>query len=108
MYDPEQDSWQEGLPIHISKTLKRRYFLVEKAKNASVIGESRPNMPLFTRYQYLAIAICHSSHKNPAALSSLLPQQDHDRVFVSSGTALHVMCFLYFGRIASYLSKTLD
>jgi len=38
MYDPEKNSWQEGLPIAISKTLKRRYFLVEKAKNANVIG----------------------------------------------------------------------
>lgn len=38
MYDPEQNSWQEGLPVEISKTLKRRYFLVEKAKNANVIG----------------------------------------------------------------------
>ncbi|DBA75064.1 TPA: hypothetical protein ACH3X1_010397 [Trebouxia sp. C0004] len=38
MYNPEQNSWQEGLPIAISKTLKRRYFLVEKAKNANVIG----------------------------------------------------------------------
>ncbi|KAL0034135.1 hypothetical protein WJX79_011070 [Trebouxia sp. C0005] len=38
MYDPAENSWQEGLPIAISKTLKRRYFLVEKAKNANVIG----------------------------------------------------------------------
>lgn len=38
MYDPEHNSWQEGLPMEISKTLKRRYFLVEKAKNANVIG----------------------------------------------------------------------
>lgn len=39
MYDPGEDEWQEGLPTHISRTLKRRYFLVEKAKNANVIGE---------------------------------------------------------------------
>ncbi len=39
MYDPEHSNWQEGLPLDISKTLKRRYFLVEKAKNANVIGE---------------------------------------------------------------------
>ena len=39
MYDPETNAWQEGLPRDISKTLKRRYFLVEKAKNANVIGE---------------------------------------------------------------------
>lgn len=38
MYDAAENSWQEGLPMAISKTLKRRYFLVEKAKNASVIG----------------------------------------------------------------------
>ena len=38
MYDPAENNWQEGLPIAISKTLKRRYFLVEKAKNANVIG----------------------------------------------------------------------
>ncbi|KAL3143282.1 hypothetical protein ABBQ38_002125 [Trebouxia sp. C0009 RCD-2024] len=38
MYDPELKTWQEGLPQDINKTLKRRYFLVEKAKNASVIG----------------------------------------------------------------------
>lgn len=41
MYDPENGSWQEGLPLDISKTLKRRYFLVEKAKNANVIGNSK-------------------------------------------------------------------
>ena len=41
MYNPESSACQEGLPGDISKTLKRRYFLVEKAKNANVIGESR-------------------------------------------------------------------
>ena len=41
MYDPAENSWQEGLPIAISKTLKRRYFLVEKAKNANVIGTAQ-------------------------------------------------------------------
>lgn len=40
-YDPEQDKWQEGLPVQISRTLKRRYFLVEKAKNANVVGEPK-------------------------------------------------------------------
>ena len=40
MYDPASTEWQEGLPCDISKTLKRRYFLVEKAKNASVIGNT--------------------------------------------------------------------
>lgn len=38
MYNPASHSWQEGLPHQISRTLKRRYFLVEKAKNASVVG----------------------------------------------------------------------
>lgn len=38
MFDPEAKTWQEGLPVNINKTLKRRYFLVEKAKNANVIG----------------------------------------------------------------------
>ena len=38
IFDHVENSWQEGLPIAISKTLKRRYFLVEKAKNANVIG----------------------------------------------------------------------
>ena len=38
MYDPGLETWQEGLPLDINKTLKRRYYLVEKAKNASVIG----------------------------------------------------------------------
>lgn len=38
MYDPDLRTWQEGLPLDINKTLKRRYYLVEKAKNASVIG----------------------------------------------------------------------
>ena len=51
MYDPAENSWQEGLPIAISKTLKRRYFLVEKAKNANVIGMAR-HLPSW--YQILA------------------------------------------------------
>ena len=38
MFDPHLKTWQEGLPLDINKTLKRRYFLVEKAKNANVIG----------------------------------------------------------------------
>lgn len=44
MYDPELKTWQEGLPVDISKTLKRRYFLVEKAKNANVIGTLLPSI----------------------------------------------------------------
>lgn len=45
MYDPELKTCQEGLPQDINKTLKRRYFLVEKAKNASVIGTTTPSAP---------------------------------------------------------------
>ena len=63
MYDPAENSWQEGLPIAISKTLKRRYFLVEKAKNANVIGTAQ-QLPSW--HQVLAqsilvkFAICRS------------------------------------------------
>ena len=39
MYEPEEQRWQEGIPMEISKTLRKRYYLVEKAKNASIIGE---------------------------------------------------------------------
>lgn len=45
MHDPELKTWQEGLPLDINKTLKRRYFLVEKAKNADVIGTHSPLLP---------------------------------------------------------------
>ena len=45
MHDPELKTWQEGLPLGINKTLKRRYFLVEKAKNANVIGTSATPLP---------------------------------------------------------------
>ncbi|KAK9785346.1 hypothetical protein WJX73_008039 [Symbiochloris irregularis] len=44
MLDPSDDSseaggrWQEGLPLDITRTLKRRYYLVEKARNANIIG----------------------------------------------------------------------
>ena len=54
MYDPELNTWQEGLPTDISKTLKRRYFLVEKAKNASVIGILLPTVQVLMRPKFLS------------------------------------------------------
>ncbi len=39
MLEPDEGRWQHGLPLQMTRTLKRRYYLVEKAKNARVIGE---------------------------------------------------------------------
>lgn len=39
MWDPCEDRWQEGIPLEIIRTLKRRYYLVEKARNAHIVGE---------------------------------------------------------------------
>ncbi|KAK9814668.1 hypothetical protein WJX72_009496 [[Myrmecia] bisecta] len=38
MFDPAAQCWQEGLPTEISRTLRKRYYLVEKAKNANIVG----------------------------------------------------------------------
>jgi diphthamide biosynthesis protein 2 len=38
VHDPARGSWVEGLPAAVSATLRRRYFLVEKARNASIVG----------------------------------------------------------------------
>lgn len=40
MLDPEEGRWQDGVPLKMTRTLKRRYYLVEKAKNANVIGHT--------------------------------------------------------------------
>lgn len=56
MYDPELKTWQEGLPLDINKTLKRRYFLVEKAKNASVIGTAFPYSPQLCLLQHVRVS----------------------------------------------------
>ncbi|BDA47727.1 probable 2-(3-amino-3-carboxypropyl)histidine synthase subunit 2 [Coccomyxa sp. Obi] len=38
MYNPHEDSLREGLPSEISRTLRKRNFLIEKAKNSNIIG----------------------------------------------------------------------
>ncbi|EIE23796.1 diphthamide biosynthesis protein [Coccomyxa subellipsoidea C-169] len=38
MYNPQEDSLREGLPSEISRTLRKRNYLIEKAKNANIIG----------------------------------------------------------------------
>lgn len=40
MYNPREDSMREGLPLEISRTLRKRHFLIEKAKNSNIIGGS--------------------------------------------------------------------
>ena len=62
MFDPEAKTWQEGLPLDINKTLKRRYFLVEKAKNANVIGT--PANPTATPPPPLPLPLSCSTPKN--------------------------------------------
>lgn len=42
MLEPHEGRWQDGVPLHMTRTLKRRYYLVEKAKNAHVIGQGIP------------------------------------------------------------------
>ena len=39
VYDPATDTMTEGLPAEVSKLLRRRYFLVEKARNANIVGK---------------------------------------------------------------------
>ncbi len=38
MYNPQEDSLKEGLPSEICRTLRKRNYLIEKAKNANIIG----------------------------------------------------------------------
>lgn len=38
MLEPNEPRWQHGIPLPVTRNLKRRYYLVEKAKNASIIG----------------------------------------------------------------------
>ena len=40
MYNPREGSMREGLPLEIRRTLRKRNFLVEKAKNSNIIGTS--------------------------------------------------------------------
>ena len=39
MCNPSSGDLVEGVPADISRTLRRRYFLVEKARNANIIGK---------------------------------------------------------------------
>jgi len=36
---PGRWRWQHGAPLDIARSLRRRYYLVEKAKNASIVGK---------------------------------------------------------------------
>ena len=38
-YNPSTGDMVEGVPADISRILRRRYFLVEKARNANIIGK---------------------------------------------------------------------
>lgn len=40
LYNPQEDSLREGLPSEISRMLRKRNYLIEKAKNANIVGES--------------------------------------------------------------------
>lgn len=39
VYKPDSGDLVEGVPVDISRTLRRRTFLVEKAKDANIIGK---------------------------------------------------------------------
>jgi diphthamide biosynthesis protein 2 len=39
VYESEKGLWREGLPMEMTRLLKRRYYLVEKARNAGIVGE---------------------------------------------------------------------
>ncbi len=41
MLEPGEGRWQHGAPLEVTRSLRRRYYLVEKAKNASIIGTAR-------------------------------------------------------------------
>ncbi|KAK9905896.1 hypothetical protein WJX75_008313 [Coccomyxa subellipsoidea] len=38
MYNPQEDSLREGLPSEIRRMLRKRNYLIEKAKNANIVG----------------------------------------------------------------------
>ena len=38
MYDPQTGCIREGVPQDISRTLRRRAYLIEKARNANIVG----------------------------------------------------------------------
>ena len=38
LYDPQSATWQEGLPATVGRTLRRRYYLVQKARDARIVG----------------------------------------------------------------------
>lgn len=40
MLEPDEGRWQDGIPLGVTRCLKKRYYLVEKAKNASIVGEA--------------------------------------------------------------------
>ena len=39
-FEPCEGRWQDGVPLEVGKLLRKRYYLVEKARNASIIGVS--------------------------------------------------------------------
>lgn len=42
MLEPGEGRWQDGVPLDISRSLRKRYYLVERAKNANIVG--RPSL----------------------------------------------------------------
>ena len=38
-YNPSNDDLEEGVPADITRTLRRRKYLIEKARNANIIGK---------------------------------------------------------------------
>ncbi len=39
VYNPRNGKLVEGVPAELSRTLRRRYYLVDKARNANIIGK---------------------------------------------------------------------
>jgi hypothetical protein len=40
-YDPASSTLHEGVPLHIEQSLRRRAFLLEKARLANIVGSPR-------------------------------------------------------------------
>jgi len=37
-FDPETGHVEDGLPVHVTRTLRRRFFYIEKAREANIVG----------------------------------------------------------------------
>ena len=84
MYDPTSGCIREGVPQDISRTLRKRTYLIEKARNANIVGE-HPTLPVVPIWTGGALSACAFQCPIPVQeVSSTVPHQEAVLVFTAS------------------------